>query len=207
MEEQALTAAHHVYSKDAMKAYLRQKFGRSSDTKTLEVRIQQVYEWVLDRNRLSSKDTCEGLHMRCSDIMDMLQLMSLPSMMRFDNLYKNRCNRTFETECVGPSKASYRARIQKDYAKERSRFMDAYNQKLLNGVTMASLLGVIVFRFIWVLPLFELIAWGGFLFLEMYLKTHSLLFTDTSHPYWKKALSPGTNAGRMQRITTAYGFF
>jgi len=114
VEEDVLRGFHYSLKKRFIDAFLKEKFGRDENTEAIDTRIEQVFTWLADRNRLSSKETCEAFHMRCTDLLDMLQLMALPSQLRFDNLFQSQCNTTFESECVGPSKASYRQRIQKE---------------------------------------------------------------------------------------------
>lgn len=181
-----LLQTHERLLAECRRGYLRDKFGRGDKADLLDERVEKVYRWLRDRNVLASKESCERIYMKCTDLMDSLQLMSLPSLVRFDRVFSTRCNKTYEQGCVGPSKLNYRKRIEKDYAKERARFVGAYNQKLLNGITMASLLGVVIFRFIWVVPLFELAAWAVFLFLELYIKAQSLFFDKPSSPYWAR---------------------
>lgn len=72
----------------------------------------QVHKNFIMVNEYNSAKLCEGLYTRCEDKMDQLQVLRLPSMAKFNAGFL-QCNRSFEKECVGPSKTSYENRMMK----------------------------------------------------------------------------------------------
>lgn len=75
-------------------------------------KIMQVYKNVVLQNEYQSSRLCEALYTRCEDKMDQLQVLKLPSLAKFNAGFL-QCNRSFERECVGPSKANYKQRMMK----------------------------------------------------------------------------------------------
>lgn len=75
-------------------------------------RSVQVYKTFILTNEYQSSKLCEGLYSTCEEKMDQLQVLRLPSMAKF-NAGFNQCNRSFEQECVGPSKTNYEMRMMK----------------------------------------------------------------------------------------------
>lgn len=63
-------------------------------------------------------------------------------------------------------------RLQKAYAREHGRFAHDYNERLLNGLVLVSLCGILCFRFVIRLQLGETLAWVAFVFLQVYPKTY-----------------------------------
>lgn len=74
--------------------------------------IMQVHKNFILQNEYKSSKLCEALYTRCEDMMDQLQVLRLPSMAKF-NAGLQKCNHTFEHECVGPSKTNYEGRMRK----------------------------------------------------------------------------------------------
>lgn len=72
----------------------------------------QVFKNVILQNEYKSSKLCEALYTDCEDMMDQLQVLKLPSMAKF-NAGLEKCNHTFEHDCVGPSKANYEGRMAK----------------------------------------------------------------------------------------------
>lgn len=75
-------------------------------------KIMQVYKNVVLQNEYQSSRLCEALYTRCEDKMDQLQVLKLPSLAKFNAGFL-QCNRSFEHECVGPSKTNYELRMMK----------------------------------------------------------------------------------------------
>ena len=50
-----------------------------------------------------------------------------------------RCAAAFQVACIGPARASQAARLQRAQAREHSRFLHDYNDRLFNGMLRASL--------------------------------------------------------------------
>jgi hypothetical protein len=63
-------------------------------------------------NEYQSSKLCEARFSECEDKMERLQVLKLPSMAKFDAGFL-LCNRSFEKDCVGPAKESYRHRMSK----------------------------------------------------------------------------------------------
>lgn len=72
----------------------------------------QVYKNIVMANEYQSSKLCEALYTTCEEKMDQLQVLRLPSMAKF-NAGFDHCNRSFEQECVGPSKNKYEMRMKK----------------------------------------------------------------------------------------------
>lgn len=81
-------------------------------TSNLLGKIMQVYKNVVLQNEYQSSRLCEALYTRCEDKMDQLQVLKLPSLAKFNAGFL-QCNRSFEHECVGPSKTNYELRMMK----------------------------------------------------------------------------------------------
>lgn len=72
----------------------------------------QVYKNFVLTNEYQSSKLCEALYTSCEEKMDQLQILRLPSMAKFSAGF-NQCNRSFEHNCVGPSKTNYEMRMKK----------------------------------------------------------------------------------------------
>lgn len=72
----------------------------------------QVHKNFIMANEFNSAKLCERLYTSCEDKMDRLQVLRLPSMAKFNAGFL-QCNRSFEIDCVGPSKTSYENRMMK----------------------------------------------------------------------------------------------
>lgn len=72
----------------------------------------QVHKNFIMANEFNSAKLCEGLYTSCEDKMDQLQVLRLPSMAKFNAGFL-QCNRSFEIDCVGPSKTIYENRMRK----------------------------------------------------------------------------------------------
>ncbi|XP_042973591.1 guanylate-binding protein 4 isoform X3 [Carya illinoinensis] len=115
LSEKALQDAHERSRVDAMQVFDQQHFGRHHAKKSvmqLNEEIEKVYKNVILANEYQSSKLCEALYTGCEDKMDQLQVLRLPSMAKFNAGFL-QCNRSFEFECVGPSKANYERRMKK----------------------------------------------------------------------------------------------
>ncbi|KAK1354770.1 hypothetical protein POM88_048026 [Heracleum sosnowskyi] len=115
---ESLQAAHEASREVSMKAFDEQHFGRNHAKKSVEQldeEIKKVHKNFIMANEFNSAKLCEGLYIGCEDKMDELQVLRLPSMAKFNAGFLH-CNRSFEIDCVGPSKTSYENRMRKAQA-------------------------------------------------------------------------------------------
>ncbi|PPS09690.1 hypothetical protein GOBAR_AA10957 [Gossypium barbadense] len=155
------------------------------NSRVLDVEIfVQVNKNIIMANEYHSARLCEALYTQCEDNMDQLQVLRLPSMAKFNAGFL-QCNRSFEQECIGPSKANYEQRMVKMMGKSRSLFIKEYNQRLFNWLVTFSLIMVMVGRFIIKFILIEMAAWVLFIFLETYTRmfwsSESLYYNPVWH--------------------------
>lgn len=170
VSEESLQAAHEASREVSLKSFDEQHFGRHHAQKSVEQlneEIEKVHKNFIMVNEYNSAKLCEGLYTRCEDKMDQLQVLRLPSMAKFNAGFL-LCNRSFEKECVGPSKTSYENRMMKMLGKSKSLFIKEYNHRLYNWLVGFSLVMVVVGRFIIKFFLIEMGAWIMFIFLETY---------------------------------------
>ncbi|XP_042973589.1 guanylate-binding protein 6 isoform X2 [Carya illinoinensis] len=185
LSEKALQDAHERSRVDAMQVFDQQHFGRHHAKKSvmqLNEEIEKVYKNVILANEYQSSKLCEALYTGCEDKMDQLQVLRLPSMAKFNAGFL-QCNRSFEFECVGPSKANYERRMKKMLGKSRSLFIKEYNHRLFNWLVAFSLVMVVVGRFIIKFILIEIGAWILFIFLE----TYTRMFWSAESLYYNPA--------------------
>ena len=71
-----------------------------------------MYRNFLLANEYQSSKLCEARFSECEDKMDLLQVLKLPSMAKF-NAGFTHCNQSFVKDCVGPAKESYERRMSK----------------------------------------------------------------------------------------------
>ncbi|TYH43674.1 hypothetical protein ES332_D11G143400v1 [Gossypium tomentosum] len=187
MPEQSLQDAHDRSREEAMKAFDELHFGRrhaKSSFEQLDEDIKEVNKNIIMANEYHSARLCEALYTQCEDNMDQLQVLRLPSMAKFNAGFL-QCNRSFEQECIGPSRANYEQRMVKMMGKSRSLFIKEYNQRLFNWLVTFSLIMVMVGRFIIKFILIEMAAWVLFIFLETYTRmfwsSESLYYNPVWH--------------------------
>ncbi|RYR28530.1 hypothetical protein Ahy_B01g052676 [Arachis hypogaea] len=95
-----------------------------------------------------------------------------------------KCNHSFEHECVGPSKTNYEQRMMKMLGKSKSQFIKDYNQRLFNWLVSFSLVMVVIGHFIIKFILIEMGAWLLFIFLETYTRMFWLAESLYYNPVW-----------------------
>lgn len=170
VSESSLDHAHDESKSDARKLFDEQHFGRHHAEQSiirLDEEIHKVHRNFLLANEYQSSKLCEALYTKCEDKMDQLQALRLPSMAKFNAGFLE-CNRSFEAECVGPSKKNYVQRMSKMLGKSRTLFIKDYNNRLFNWLVAFSLVMVVVGRFIIKFILVEIAGWIMFIFLETY---------------------------------------
>ncbi|KAB2003527.1 hypothetical protein ES319_D11G138000v1 [Gossypium barbadense] len=187
MPEQSLQDVHDRSREEAMKAFDKLHFGRrhaKSSFEQLDEDIKEVNKNIIMANEYHSARLCEALYTQCEDNVDQLQVLRLPSMAKFNAGFL-QCNRSFEQECIGPSRANYEQRMVKMMGKSRSLFIKEYNQRLFNWLVTFSLIMVMVGRFIIKFILIEMAAWVLFIFLETYTRmfwsSESLYYNPVWH--------------------------
>ncbi|XP_027366125.1 guanylate-binding protein 4-like [Abrus precatorius] len=186
LSEESLQETHDRSRDEVMHGFDRQHFGRHHAKKSimqLDEEIQRVYKNVVLQNEYQSSKLCEALYIRCEDKMDQLQVLRLPSLAKFDAGFL-QCNRSFEHECVGPSKTNYEQRMMKMLGKSRSLFIKEYNHRLFNWLVAFSLIMVVIGRFIIKFILIEIGAWALFIFLETYTRMFWSAESLYYNPVW-----------------------
>ena len=78
-----------------------------------------------------------------------------------------RCKARFEEICIGPARAGQQERMGRAERRERSRFVHDYNDRLFNGLVIASLAEILLFRFVIRSSLLETLGWLAFAFLQV----------------------------------------
>ncbi|CAN0886761.1 Guanylate-binding protein 4 [Linum grandiflorum] len=186
LTEDAVQDAHGRSRETAMKVFDEQHFGRNHAKKSvmqLDEEIDKVYKHIVMANEYQSAKLCEALYSTCEDKMDQLQVLRLPSMAKFNAGFL-QCNRSFEHECVGPSKAAYENRMMKMMGKSKSQFIKEYNHRLFNWLVTFSLVMVVVGRFIIKFILVEMGGWILFIFLETYTRMFWSAESLYYNPVW-----------------------
>ncbi|CAK9143778.1 unnamed protein product [Ilex paraguariensis] len=186
LSEQSLQEVHKGSREEVMKVFDEQHFGRhhaKRSVERLDEEINKVYKNFILANEYQSSKLCEALYIRCEDKMDQLQVLRLPSMAKFNAGFL-QCNQSFETECMGPSKASYEHRMMKMLGKSKSVFIKDYNHRLFNWLVAFSLVMVVVGRFLIKFILLEIGAWILFIFLETYTRMFWSAESLYYNPVW-----------------------
>lgn len=176
---------HDLAKDEARRLFNKQHFGKHHAARSilkLDEEIKKVYRNLGQANEYQSSKLCEARFSECEDKMERLQVLKLPSMAKFDAGFL-LCNRSFETDCVGPAKESYRHRMSKMLARSRALFIKEYNNKLFNWLAIFSLAMVVVGRFLVKFFLLEVAAWVMFAFLE----TYTRLFWSSESLYYNPA--------------------
>ncbi|CAI0434246.1 unnamed protein product [Linum tenue] len=186
LTEESVQDAHGRSRETAMKVFDEQHFGRHHAKRSvmqLDEEIDKVFKHIIMANEYQSAKLCEALYSSCEDKMDQLQVLRLPSMAKFNAGFL-QCNRSFEQECVGPSKAVYENRMMKMMGKSKSQFIKEYNHRLFNWLVTFSLVMVVLGRFIIKFILIEISAWILFIFLETYTRMFWSAESLYYNPVW-----------------------
>lgn len=163
-----LEQLHATTKKTQLKKFRKERFGRGAvTTKTLSKNLDTLFEQRSERNAFLSGQQCDLLASKCEETLVKMQYMRLPSLRKFDAMAEKECHFYFSEKCVGPSKVTADARVKRAVDRERSAFSQTYNARLLNGLLLIAIGGVVTFRFLWVVPLAELVSWALFLLLEV----------------------------------------
>ena len=167
-EAAALRDAHAEAKKAQVAAFRGERFGRGTVTaKALAQKLDGLFEQRSERNAFASSKACDVIATRCEETLVKMSNMRLPSLRKFDATAHRDCARAFADGCVGPSVDTVHTRVTRALERERAAFAQTYNQRLLNGLLLIAVGGVVTFRFLWVAPLAELASWALFLLLEV----------------------------------------
>lgn len=137
---------------------------------SLEGMLQTELEARQSANELASSKLCEHAEMECEDILEKEANQKLPSVGRFTRKYE-ACKDKFETVCIGPGKEHNAERLQHAWQREHVRFEKEFNDKLLNGIIVLSIILIVLFRFLFRWALGETLGWLIFIFLQIYPRT------------------------------------
>ena len=126
-------------------------------------------DWCDNKNHRVSLERCGECFSDCSDEIERLNDMRLPSLGKF-NAGMVSCNRTCEVNCIGPAKLKNSLLLVKLFERSSAQFLRRYNQQLLLGFSMGSICGIVVFRFVVPVSILELVCWLAFFICEMFPK-------------------------------------
>uniref|UniRef100_A0A061RA81 Guanylate-binding family protein n=1 Tax=Tetraselmis sp. GSL018 TaxID=582737 RepID=A0A061RA81_9CHLO len=127
--------------------------------------VEREHKVHVVSNQYESSKACEQLELSCEDELEQLRGMRVPSLRKFEQR-SDRCHGAFERGCLGPSLAQYSERLAKARSRARKEFLADYNSRLFQGLLVASLALIGVFRFLLSVPALELCGWALFLGLE-----------------------------------------
>jgi hypothetical protein len=167
-EAEALLGAHAGAKKAQISLFRAERFGRGAvTTRALAQKLDALFDLARERNAFASGKACDALASACEETLVKMSNMRLPSLRKFDATANRACARAFAEGCVGPSLDTARARVTRAVERERAAFAQTYNARLLNGLLLIAVGGVVTFRFLYVAPLAELASWALFLLLEV----------------------------------------
>ena len=165
--EEALRSEHERAASAATAAFKKERFGRGRvTTASLKTRLQEMYDARVEKNAFASGRECEQSAGACEDGLVALQTMRLPSLHKFEH-EASACKAIWDKKCIGPSREIYAARLERTANRERAAFMQSYNARLLNGLLVGSIAGIVIFRFLFKVGILELASWALFGMLEI----------------------------------------
>lgn len=172
VDSTALSAVADAAKVSALEKFEREKFGSLTDElrDTLFTLLQREYENRITANTYQSTRICEKAEMECENQLEREANQNLPSMGRFQRVY-DACSAKFSQTCIGPAYNHHYDRLSKAWEREFSRFSRDYNDKLLNGMIIGSILCICVFRFVIKWSLGETFGWIAFIFLQVWPRT------------------------------------
>lgn len=172
VDSAALSSAADAARAIAFDKFETERFGSlaSGLRETLGTSIEREYENRVTANTYQSSKVCEAAELDCERRLEREADQRLPSLGRFENVYQ-KCTVDFKKTCVGPALEHHSARLARSWERESSRFSKEYNEKLLNGMIIASLVLICLFRFFVKWPLGETLGWVAFIFLQIWPRT------------------------------------
>jgi len=172
MEETEFRAAASRAEGSVFDKFHKEKFGTAVGG--LKVSLKQALSKELDtfmvKNINESSRKCEKAEEKCEAVLEHEASQRLPSKSRFKARFDD-CSLNFHTLCIGPGLAHAVERLAKSWDREYYRFSKDYNERLYNGLVLASIALIVVFRFVVKVSLGETVGWIAFLFLQVYPKT------------------------------------
>ncbi|KAI3428317.1 hypothetical protein D9Q98_006697 [Chlorella vulgaris] len=172
VEEGRLQQVHAGARAAAAAKFERERFGSevSGLRAALDTAIAREHSARQTANTYASSSVCERAEMGCEEVLDREARQHLPSSGRFKAQFE-KCSARFRHECVGPALPHNQERLDKAWAREAARFDRDYNDRLLSGLVMVSLVSILAFRFVVRVQLAETAGWIAFIFLQVYPRT------------------------------------
>ncbi|CAL8460728.1 g259 [Coccomyxa elongata] len=173
--EDRLEDVHQAALKAALVSFDAASFGVPGSSELEVLRDALVAgcarEWEARRtaNMLASARGCEAAEEACETVLEHEQSGALPSTGRFQAKF-NKCKVEFEAACIGPAHGAAVERLARAQKRESARFVHDYNDRIFNGLVIASLADILVFRFLVRISLLETVGWVAFAFLQVYPK-------------------------------------
>lgn len=90
----------------------------------------------------------------------------------------------FEAACIGPAHSAAVERLARAQKRESARFVHDYNDRIFNGLVIASLADILVFRFLVRISLLETVGWVAFAFLQARIRSAAPNKGGTRHVRW-----------------------
>ncbi|EFN50520.1 hypothetical protein CHLNCDRAFT_139218, partial [Chlorella variabilis] len=172
VEEGRLEQVHAAAAAAAAAKFERERFGSEVGAlrEVLESAIAREHSARRTANTYASSSVCERAEMECEEVLDREARQHLPSSGRFKTQYE-KCGARFSRQCVGPALEHNKDRLAKAWARESARFERDYNDRLLSGLVLMSLVAILAFRFVVRVQLAETAGWVTFVFLQVYPRT------------------------------------
>lgn len=92
-------------------------------------------------------------------------MCACPATGRFQAKF-DRCKAEFDAACIGPAHGAAGERLSRAQRRESARFVRDYNDRIFNGLVIACLADILVFRFLVRISLMETVGWVAFAFLQ-----------------------------------------
>ncbi|KAK9908714.1 hypothetical protein WJX75_001863 [Coccomyxa subellipsoidea] len=175
LQEDELDRMHKTALKAALDSFNSASFGvpGSSELQTLRDALLAgcAREWEARKtaNMLRSAHVCEAAEEACETVLEREQFGALPSTGRFQANF-DRCKAEFDAACIGPAHGAAGERLSRAQRRESARFVRDYNDRIFNGLVIACLADILVFRFLVRISLMETVGWVAFAFLQVYPK-------------------------------------
>ncbi len=111
----------------------------------------------------------------------------------------------FEAACIGPAHGAAVERLARAQKRESARFVHDYNDRIFNGLVIASLADILVFRFLVRISLLETVGWVAFAFLQARTRLYAFTGCQIWHVRWSHLawrLSFGSPSLLATHVTT-----
>lgn len=171
VDESELKSIGDAAAKKFTMEFERNRFG--ADMEDLRSSLEGIFQTELDAryaaNELASTKVCEHAELDCEVSLEREASQRLPSLGRFNKKF-DTCKKHFENVCIGPGKFHNLERLKHAWEREEARFQRDFNDKLLNGIIVLSIIIIVAFRFIIKWALGETAGWIIFVFLQVYPK-------------------------------------